>query len=146
MGDLCQHTHIFAKLRREPSFCLNFLPLSCSGRLLNTIRHNGPEDDEFQAGGFTLEEGKTVQAPSIRKSFLTLKCTLTELKDLSGAGITAMVTSQVQLARLKESYARDPQKRYGPEGFMLLAPAPQDLFTGRPGQSGIGVVEIQKWD
>ena len=56
---------------------------------------------------------------------------------MSGAGITAMVTGQVQHISVDEAYARGYEKRYGKDGFMLLVPAPQDLITGEPNQSGL---------
>ena len=37
-------------------------------------------------------------------------------------------------------------RRYGKDGFMLLAPAPQDLLTGAPGRSGIATVNIERLD
>lgn len=38
------------------------------------------------------------------------------------------------------------KKRYGKDGFMMLVPAPQDLVTGEPGQSGIATVKIEMLD
>lgn len=75
-----------------------------------------------------------------------MECTLHSVQDLSGAGITAMVIGQVQHATVEESYARGYGRRYGQEGFMLLVPAPQDLLTGAPGQSGIATLCIEKLD
>ena len=40
------------------------------------------------------------------------------------------------------AYAQGYDRRYGKDGFMLLVPAPQDLRTGAPGQSGIATVHI----
>ncbi len=146
MGNLYQHTHTYQNLQREPCFCLNFLPLSYYDRLSDTIRHNSLEEDEFLAGGFTLENAKTVSAPVIGESFLTMECTLKQQMDLSGAGITAMVIGQVEHMSVEEAYARDRLKQYGRDGYMLLVPAPQDLVSGKPGQSGIAIADIQKWD
>ncbi len=146
MGNLYQHTHTYANIRREGCFAINFLPIDCYDQLVETIRQNGAETDEFAAGGFTLEQARTIHAPVIGEAFLTLECTLKELQDLSGAGITAMVVGQVQHASVDEAYARGYGKRYGKDGFMLLVPAPQDLVTGQPGQSGIATVEVQRLD
>ncbi len=145
MGNLYQHTHTYQNILREGCFCVNFLPSSRYGQLVETIHHNGLDTDEFQAGGFTLEEARTLHAPRIGEAFLTLECQLKQVQDLSGAGLTAMVVGQVQHAWVEEEMARGYQ-RYGKEGFMLLAPAPQDLLTGEPGQSGIGRVELEFLD
>lgn len=75
-----------------------------------------------------------------------MECTLKSVEDLSGAGITAMVTGQVQHISVEKEYARGYEKRYGKDGFMMLVPAPQDLVTGEPGQSGIATVNIEMLD
>ena len=91
---------------------------------------------------FALDRARTIHAPVIEGAFLTLECTLEQVQDLSGSGITAMVTGRVQHASVVEQdYARGYGKRYGPDGFMLLTPAPQDLVTGQPGQSGIATLQ-----
>lgn len=146
MGNLYQHTHTYANIRREGCFCVNFLPISCYDRLVETIRHNELDDDEFAVGGFTLAHGATVHAPVIEEAFVTLECTLREMKDLSGAGMAAMVVGEVQHVSVDEGYAQGYGKRYGEEGFTLLVPAPQDLATGMPGQSAIGAVDIRRLD
>lgn len=146
MGNLFQHTHTYANLRREGCFCLNFLPMSCYDRLVDTIHHNGDETDECAAGGFTAAPAKTVHAPVIQEAFLTLECTLKEVRDLSGAGITAMVVGQIQHISVEEDYAQGYEKRCGEDGFMLLVPAPQNLVTGAPGQSAIATVDIRRLD
>lgn len=145
MGGLYQHTHTYANIQRDGCFCINFLPLSAYDRLVETIRCNDPEADEFAAGGFTLARAKTVCAPVIEEAFLQVECTLEEAKDLSGAGITAMVVGRVRHMAVEAAYAQG-YARYGQEGFMLLAPAPQDLVTGAPNASAIATVRIEKYD
>ena len=114
--------------------------------LVQTIHHNGEADDEFAVGGFTRAEAKSIRAPVIEEAFLTLECTLEQVQDLSGAGITAMVVGRVRHASVEEDYARGYGRRYGQDGFMLLVPAPQDLITGEPGQSGIATIRVEKLD
>lgn len=146
MGNLYQHTHTYANIQREKCFCINFLPISCYDRLVNTIHQNEWDDDEFAAGGFTVSNAKTIHAPAISEAFLTMECTLKDIQDLSGAGITAMVIGQVQHISVEEAYAQGYELRYGKDGFMLLVPAPQDLVTGEPNQSAIATVHIEKYD
>lgn len=146
LGNLYQHTHTYANIQREGCFCLNFLPLCRYDDLVRTIAENGEETDEFEAGGFTLAQARTVHAPVIEDAFLTLECTLREVRDLSGAGITAMVTGQVEHILVEENYARGYEPRYGKDGFMLLVPSPQDLLTGEPAQSAVSTVKIRRLD
>lgn len=146
LGGLFQHTHTYANILREGVFCLNFLPLSAYEGLCKTILYNQEDLDEIQAGGFTLEPAATLDVPCIRESFLQLECTLEEAKDLSGAGITAMVTGRVRQVRVEEAYARELDRRYGPAGFMLLASAPQNLQTGQASPSRILTLNIARYD
>lgn len=106
MGGLYQHTHTYANIQREACFGINFLPVSCYDRLINTIRGNECEADEFQAGGFTVQDAKTIHAPMIQEAFINMECTLKDIQDLSGAGITAMVIGQVQHISVDEEYAQ----------------------------------------
>lgn len=146
LGGLFQHTHTYANILREGVFCLNFLPLSAYEGLRKTILNNQEDLDEIQAGGFTLEPAATMDVPCIRESFLQLECTLEEAKDLSGAGITAMVTGRVRQVRVEEAYAKALDRRYGPAGFMLLASAPQNLQTGQASPSRILTLNIARYD
>ena len=146
MGNLYQHTHTYANILRERCFCINFLPVSCYDRLTETIFHNEYDSDEFQTGGFALEEARTIHAPVIREAFLTMECTLRDVQDLSGAGMAAMVIGEVQHMSVEEDYAQGYAKRYGKEGFMMLVPSPQNLVTGEPDLSAIGTVKIEKSD
>ena len=145
MGNLYQHTHTYANILREKCFCVNFLPISCYGRLTETIFHNDYDSDEFQTD-FILEEARTIHAPVIREAFLTMECTLRDVQDLSGAGMAAMVIGEVQHMSVEEDYAQGYAKRYGKEGFMMLVPSPQNLVTGEPDLSAIGTVKIEKYD
>ena len=146
MGNLYQYTHTYANILRERCFCVNFLPISCYGRLTETIFHNDYDSDEFQTGDFILEEARTIHAPVIREAFLTMECTLRDVQDLSGAGMAAMVIGEVQHMSVEEDYAQGYAKRYGKEGFMMLVPSPQNLVTGEPDLSAIGTVKIEKYD
>ena len=146
MGNLYQHTHTYANILREKCFCVNFLPISCYGRLTETIFHNDYDSDEFQTGDFILEEARTIHAPVIREAFLTMECTLRDVQDLSGAGMAAMVIGKVEHMSVEEDYAQGYAKRYGEEGFMMLVPSPQNLVTGEADLSAIGTVKIEKYD
>ena len=96
MGNLYQHTHTNENIKNDKCFGINFLPVSYYDRLVSTIHRNEWEDDKFETGGFTLYDGKTIHAPMIQEAFITMECTLKDIRDLSGAGITAMIIGQVQ--------------------------------------------------
>ena len=146
MGNLYQHTHTYANILRERCFCINFLPIRYYDRLVDTIQNNAYDMDEFQAGGFSLSEAKTIHAPAIEEAFINMECTLKSAQDLSGAGSTAMIVGEVQHISVAEEYAQGYERRYGRDGFMLLIPAPQDLRTGAPAQSAIATLRIERLD
>ncbi len=146
MGCLYQHTHTYANIQREKCFAINFLPISYYDRLVKTIHSNHMEDDEFQVGGFTMEAANAINAPLIAEAFMNVECKLEQVQDLSGAGITSMVIGKVAHISVSEEYAQGYENRYGKEGFMMLIPAPQDLLTGKPAQSAIATVNIEKLD
>ena len=140
------HTHTYANIQRDKCFCINFLPISYYDKLVNTINCNDIEDDEFKVGDFTLSKAKTIHAPVIQEAFINMECTLKDIQDLSGAGITAMIIGQVQHVSVEEKYAQGYERRYGKDGFMMLIPAPHDLISGEPNQSAIANVKIEKYD
>ena len=146
MGNLFQHTHTYANILREKCFCINFLPIDCYGRLVETIHQNEYGADEFAAGGFTVSDAKTIHAPVIGEAFVNMECTLKDVQDLSGAGIAAMVVGEVQHVSVEEEYVKGYEKRYGKDGFMMLIPAMQNLLTGESGQSAIATVDIRMFD
>lgn len=146
MGNLYQHTHTYANIQREKCFCINFLPISYYDKLIDTINQNDFETDEFGVGNFTLSKAKVIHAPIIQEAFINMECSLKEVQDLSGAGITAMIIGQVQHISVDEKYAQGYEPRYGKEGFMMLIPAPQNLTTGEPNQSSVATVNIEKYD
>ena len=146
MGNLYQHTHSYKNIQREKCFGINFLPISSYDRLVDTIHHNELDDNEFDVGGFTLYDGKKIHAPMIQEAFVNMECTLKDIQDLSGSGITAMIIGQVMHVLVEKEYAQGYDKRYGKDGFMMLVPAPQNLVTGDPNQSAIATLNIDKYD
>ena len=146
MGNLYQHTHTYANILREKCFCLNFLALPHYRAMMAAIRENGDDTDEFAAAGLTRERCEEINAPAIRESFLTMECRLLDARDLSGAGMAAMVTGEVVRVRVEEGYARGEKDRFGAEGFMLLAPGPQNMISGAPSPTAIGEFTPRLWD
>ena len=144
LGNLYQHTHTSVNIKRTRGFAVNFLPVHYYDALIETIRQNELDADEFSAGGFTLENARTISAPIIQESFLTLECSLKSVEDLSGAGITAMVVGQVRHCWIDADLS--PESRCGKAGYMLLMPGAQNLSTGEPNPSIIASLTIEKRD
>ena len=94
----------------------------------------------------SVSKAKTIHSPAIEEAFVNTECTLKDVRDLSGAGITSMFIGQVQHISVGEEYAQGYEKRYRKDGFMMLIPAPQNLKTGEPNQSAIATINIEKYD
>ena len=97
--------------------------------LMRTVRQNGMEDDEFTEGGFTPEPARTVGAPRIAESFLTLECRAERIEALSDSGRMMLVKGRVLNAVSAPDHAQGVDKRYGPEGFVLNINEPRNLLA-----------------
>ena len=104
--EICTSIRIPTKIFREKCFGINFLPISSYDRLVDTIHHNELDDNEFDVGGFTLYDGKKIHAPMIQEAFVNMECTLKDIQDLSGSGITAMIIGQVMHILVEKEYAQ----------------------------------------
>jgi flavin reductase (DIM6/NTAB) family NADH-FMN oxidoreductase RutF len=110
LAGIYTHTHTYKNIQRTGEFCVNFISKQYFDALMKTIPENGDETDEFAAAGLTEEQAKTVSAPRIAESFLTLECALHSIADISGAGKTALITGKVKLIAAQEEYARAKTK------------------------------------
>ncbi len=143
LSGIYQHTHTYANVKRTREFCVNFLSLNYLDNLNATIEKNEIEDDEFQTGKFSIEKAEMVSAPRIAESFLTLECTVKQITDLSGAGMTAMIVGEVQQVAIEEEYAKD-MRRYGEGGFMLLCHSPFDFQAKTYNKTKAAILDLRK--
>lgn len=141
---ICQHTHTYANLKRNGDFCVNFLSMKYYDNLGKTITNNEMDEDEFIAGNLTPEAAKTVAAPRIRESFLTLECKTHSITDLSGSGITAMVIGKVLNIGVEEEFAHGLDQKYTESGFMFNIHSPKDLLSGEGNLTGVAALQVKK--
>jgi flavin reductase (DIM6/NTAB) family NADH-FMN oxidoreductase RutF len=73
---LLDHTHTCANIMREGEWCLNFPSVKDYPQCFETIRRNGPENDEIADAGLTAEPSRTVLAPRIAECAINLECKL----------------------------------------------------------------------
>ncbi len=144
LAGIYQHTHTYANIRRTNEFCINFLPINYLKALNSTIKNNSYEEDEFAVSGFTQETASCIAIPRIKESFLSLECKTGQITDLSGAGTTALIIGEVLNIALDESYAGDMQKRYGENGFMLLAHSPFNYLTKAYNKTFAATLKLQE--
>ena len=144
LAGIYQHTHTYANVKRTGEFCVNLLPISYMDSLNATIEHNEYEEDEFVAGRFNQEAASIVQVPRIKESFLSLECKAKQITDLSGVGTTALIIGEVLCVAIDEDYAGDMQKRYGEDGFMLLAHSPFNYKSNEYNKTMTAILKLQK--
>lgn len=124
-------SHTYRNIVREGEFCINFVSAQYYPNCIATIQSNAPADDEFEAGHFTPEPARTVKAPRVRESFLSLECELACNVDLSRQGLHSMIIGRVRNAAADEAYIEGLDKRFGKEGFMFNIHEPADYATGQ---------------
>jgi flavin reductase (DIM6/NTAB) family NADH-FMN oxidoreductase RutF len=73
---LLSHTHTYANILREGEWCLNFPSVEQQAQCFETIRCNGPDNDEIVDADLTVELSRTVQAPRIAECAMNLECKL----------------------------------------------------------------------
>lgn len=141
---LFRHSHTYRNILRTGEFVVNFLDTQFFDACVATIRHNGEEEDEFEAGGFQIERAATVACPRMREAFLSLECRFEREMDLSGSGRAALVVGRVTLIAAEEAYAGGIDGKYGENGFMLNIHAPKNLKTGEGKASAVAVLRVAR--
>lgn len=144
MPGVLRQSHTYANILRTKEFCVNFLSRDHLEGCQKTIEENSLETDEFAAGGFTLEPSKTIHAPRIKESFLTLECSLELEKDLSQKSISSLIIGRVNAIAIDEKFASGFDNRYGEHGFMFNIHKPKNPLNATGDLSGIGLMNIVK--
>lgn len=138
LGGVNKRNHTYDNIVRTGEFTVNFLSRNYYDALSQTIQNNEIEDDEFLAGGFTVEDSKTVSAPRIKEAFLSLECTLEKMDELPD-GSLLLIIGKVRLIAMQEEYAGNFDAKYGENGFMFHIHSPLDLRTGEGNNGGVAV-------
>ena len=141
---LYRHSHTYRNILRTGEFVVNFLGKQYFDACMATIRRNGDEDDEFEAGDFHAERAKTASCPRMAEAFLSLECSLEREMDLSGSGRASLVIGRVNHIAAEEQYATGIDGKYGENGFMLNIHAPKNLITGDGKASAVAVLRIAR--
>lgn len=141
---ISKDTHTFKNIERTGEFCINFLSLKYYDDLLDTVANNSLDDDEFIAGGFNIEEAKTVSSPRIKESFMTLECKKHNMYDIDKNVIMVLVVGRVLHMAVEEEYIKGYDKKYGREGYMFNIHNPLNLDNVRSEEAGVATVKIEK--
>lgn len=144
LGGLSPESHTYRNILRERVFCVNFLSPSYYDAMMQSIRHNGDDDDEFAVCGFHTEEARTSSAPRIAEAFLTLECELAQRVEVPDSDGFSLLVGRVRQAAVEEAYARGIDQKYGAEGFFFNIHSPVDLPSGRCAPVGVATLEIRR--
>lgn len=144
LAGILQSSHTYQNIKRKGEFCVNFLSQKQFDQMMETIKNNEAELDEFEAGGFTVEDSTSISVPRIKESFLTLECKCKEIKDLSRAGISAMIIGRVANIAIEEDFANGIDKKYSEDGFMFNVHSPRNHFTNQEDPVGVASVKIER--
>ncbi len=143
LGGLMERTHTYRNILRERCFCINFLSSAYFDSMMRAISQNEEETDEFAVCGFTKAECKTIHAPRICESFLTLECELCDIADTAGGALKLLIgkTSHVTI---QEGFASGIDEKYGKNGFPLNIHSPINATTGICDPVAIGELSVAR--
>jgi len=119
-------SHTYFNILRDREFCINFISSKYCGSCEKTIEHNGDDDHEIAAGGFSAEPCRTIAVPRLGESFMAFECNLTETHDIAGLGKNTIFIGEVQFVHVEEEYHL-LERLCGPDGFMYNINSTQNL-------------------
>jgi flavin reductase (DIM6/NTAB) family NADH-FMN oxidoreductase RutF len=116
---LLSHTHTYANILREGEWCVNFPSVKHYLQCFETIRCNGPDNDEIADAGLTTEPARVVQAPRIAECAIVLECKLDWYRPLYGDSQWHLFVGRVLHVAMDETaMVVDPDQRVQALGLM----------------------------
>jgi len=121
--------HTYENILRDNEFCINFLSSAYYAACGLTIEHNGDDDDEIAAGGFTAEPCETIKPPRIGEALVSFECKLISTHDISGKGGKDLFAGEVLLVHV-DGDRHTAEGICGPGGFMYNINSLHNFDTG----------------
>jgi flavin reductase (DIM6/NTAB) family NADH-FMN oxidoreductase RutF len=116
---LLDGTHTYANIVREGEWCVNYPSVQHYSQCFETIRCNGPDNDEIVDAGLTVEPARRVQAPRIVECALNLECKLAWYRPLYEDSQWHLFVGRVLHVAVDEAVmAVDPDRRLQALGLM----------------------------
>lgn len=144
---LLDNTHTFENILRTGEFCVNYPSLKNCHACFETIFKNGPENDEIQDAGFTIEPAQFVAAPRIAECFFNLECRLEWNRPIrEGSRWQTLLARVVHVAVDESVMVPEPEERARRMGLMYNMRSNVNALTGEYyGPNTLGVLnEIVK--
>jgi flavin reductase (DIM6/NTAB) family NADH-FMN oxidoreductase RutF len=128
---LLDNSHTYENILREGEWCVCFPSFQHYKQCFETIRLNGPENDEISDSGFTIENPKTVKAPRIAECLISLECRLAWHRPLYEDSHLHLFTGRVVHVAMDESaMVPDPVERMRIMGLMYNIRSTVHPMTG----------------
>lgn len=80
-----------------------------------------------------------MKTPRVKEAFLTFECTLEQISDLSGKGISAMIVGEIMNAAIDEKH-KDVESVC--DDFMFYIHAPKDPATGEGEKGAVAQLKV----
>jgi flavin reductase (DIM6/NTAB) family NADH-FMN oxidoreductase RutF len=109
---LLNNSHTYENILREGEWGIGFPSFPQYRQCFETIRLNGPENDEISDAGFTLETPRTIRAPRIAECLINLECRLAWHRPLYDNSRWHLFAGRVtRLAMDESAMTPDPAER-----------------------------------
>lgn len=141
---LSKDTHTFENIEREREFCINFLSLKYYDNLINTVKNNAYDDDEFIKGGFNIIKSRMISPPIIKESFISLECKTHNIYKLNENGKTCLVIGEILYMFLDEEYTKGYDKKYTKEGYMFNIHSPLNINTYKFDKDSAASINVER--
>ncbi len=126
------HYHTYANILREREWCINFPDSSMEPKWDQTMRNNGPDNDEITDAGFTVEPAQTIKAPRIAECLVTLECRLEWDRPLYEGSNLHLFCGRITALALDESLVHCGQdERLRAMSLSYLVQSQLNPFTGQ---------------
>jgi flavin reductase (DIM6/NTAB) family NADH-FMN oxidoreductase RutF len=125
------NTHTYGNILREGEWCICFPSFDHYPQCFETIRLNGPDNDEITEAGFTFEPASVVQAPRIAECPVNLECRLEWHRPLYEESHWHLFTGRVLHLAIDEAVmVPDPVGRMQAMGLMYNVRSTVNPLTG----------------
>jgi len=133
--------HMYGCVRRTGQIVVNFPSAGIYGRCLETVKHNGWEDDEIALSALTAEAASFVDAPRIRECFMNLECEYAWEKEVRPGSRSVLLCARVvNLCMDPEYYDESRKGRFGNGGLLYNVHSPMNPETGE--QQGVAIATL----
>ncbi len=126
------HYHTYANILREKEWCINFPDFTMESKWDQTMRSNGPENDEVTDAGFTVEPAQTIKAPRIAECRVNLECRLEWDRPLYDGSNMHLFCGRVSALAMDESLVScDTEERLRAMSLSYLVMGQMNPLTGQ---------------